>query len=216
MSIVADVSWRERYVSHALNRKFAGVIPTGIYQGFECAADSSGNVTVGAQGGDNTAVAEVGNHSVTIRMDEPETVKASAGEPYVVIAPYYAVGAPTRVSLKAVSAPEGGQVVLGRFNSDSGTMDNRKRQVAMLANLDATLTRMATAHVESMHRHLRLRKEAVEGIAAAREESRKALEESNNSRDIALTKAATATIDTMARQVSMMGRLLELENASAK
>ena len=30
----AKIRWREPYVSEGLNRKFAGVIPRGIYRGF--------------------------------------------------------------------------------------------------------------------------------------------------------------------------------------
>lgn len=217
MSLVADISWRERYVSHALNRKFAGVIPTGIYQGFDCTADASGNVTVGIAGAYNTAVAEVGGYSVTIRMDEPEVVKASGSEPYVVLSHYYAVGAPTRVSVKAVSAPESGQIVLCHFDSAStDNVDYGPRDVARLVQMDTTLVQMAEAQVTQMHRYLTLKFETEAELEAVREAAREQAEEvarKDRNNEAATAQLAAASVDAMTREIGVLDRVRALEGA---
>lgn len=166
MALVADVSWREQYVSHALNRKFTGVIPTGVYQGFACTVASDGTVTVGQGETPNTAVAEVGGYSVTIRMDEPATVATTAATPYVVLSPYYAIGAPTRVDIKAVSTPESHHIVLCRVTPAADTpsgepeIDDAERDAPLWhqgSGIDAeTLAQMAAAQVETMEQQMAL------------------------------------------------------------
>lgn len=165
MSIYADVSWKEQYVSHALNRKFAGIMPVGVYAGFACAVDAAGQVTVGVAGTENTAIAEVGGYSVTIRMTEPMTVAATAADPVIVLAPYYVVGAPTHVAIKAVSAPEPHHLVLCRVTpaaeTDSGKPEIDANSLAQSpawthgGSIDEeTLARMASAQVETMERQV--------------------------------------------------------------
>lgn len=166
MGLVADVSWREQYVSHALNRKFAGVIPTGVYQGFECAVDSDGMVTVGSADTPNTAVAEVGGYSVTIRSDSAITVATSSATPYVVLSPYYSIGAPTRVEIKAVAAPESHHIVLCRVTPGAETesglpeIDSSATQVPAWHQASSisedTLAQMAAAQVETMEQQMAL------------------------------------------------------------
>jgi len=160
MAIQADISWREQYVSHALNRKFTGIIPIGVYQGFACTVDAAGAVTVGNDGVAGVAVAEVNGYSVTVRMDAPETVQTAPAAPYVVLVPYYAIGVATRVDLQAVATPESHHLILTKAvqGSDGAwQLDDSERQVATWRTADSeTLAQMASAQVETMERQLAL------------------------------------------------------------
>lgn len=236
----ADIQWREQYVSHALNRKFAGVIPTGIYQGFTCQANDYG-LTVGDADGENTAVVEVNGYSITIRMTEPESVAPSTSAPYVVIDAYYGMGVATRASLKAVAEPAAGQLVLCKV-VDTGSgweIDESERALSRATRLDTALAEMAEAQIEAMQRHLELREKAEQDAKAAGEGAKTTARElasalhtkvdkryaeqqafneqqasSNDAGTISLAQTAAAGIDTMTRQVSMLDRLLTVEKAA--
>lgn len=156
--IQADIQWREQYVSHALNRKFTGVVDPGVYQGFECKA-SGGDILVGDQAAPNTAVVEVNGYSVTARMDTPEQVTPSAAKPYVVLEVYYGIGIATRASLKAVAEPAGYQLVLCRVTDDgagSWDIDLSERQLGRTQRVDKILQRMSTSQLDIMSRHISL------------------------------------------------------------
>lgn len=159
MTIQADVSWREQYVSHALNRKFTGIIPPGVYAGFDCSVTSDGNVTVGAASDQHVAVVEVNGYSITVRMDAAEVVATSLAEPYIVIDANYAVGVATRVELQAVAVPAPHQIVLGRAAQSSDAswwVDESERQNASMGIDAETLAKLASAQIETMEQQLAL------------------------------------------------------------
>lgn len=162
MALHVDISWREQYVSHALNRKFTGVIPTGVYRGFNPTVSSAGLVTVGDDGEEGIAVAEVNGYSVTIRQEpgEPESVQASPAMPYIVLVPYYAIGVATRVSLAAVATPEPHHIVLTRADQENASdwlLNDSERQVATWHGSNtAALAQMAAAQVETMEQQMAL------------------------------------------------------------
>lgn len=219
--IHADIQWRERYVSHALNRKFAGVIPTGIYQGFDCRI--SGNAVMVGGGEESIAVVETEGYSITLRMTEEERVPFNAGNPYVVIDARYAVGVATRADLKAVSAPAPEQIVLCKVvdNGSGWEVDNSERGLARPVRVDTTLAQLAEGHVTQFYRYLSLHERVEKGEAQAQEGLAKLtgrIEEVSRDREAATTmslaKAATASVETMTRQVSMLDRLLAVEKAA--
>lgn len=165
MSLYIDVSWREQYVSHALNRKFAGIMPVGVYHGFDCSVDAAGTVTVGEPDASNVAIAEVGGHSVTVRMTEPVTVSTTPEKPIVVVAPYYAIGAPSRVEIKAVAEPESHHLTLCTVTPGAET-DSGNPEIPKESQPDApawthggsidegTLAQMAASQVKTMEQQV--------------------------------------------------------------
>jgi hypothetical protein len=162
MALHIDISWREQYVSHALNRKFTGIIPTGVYRGFNPTVNAAGLVTVGEDGEEGIAVAETNGYSVTIRQEpgEPEAVQASSETPYIVLVPYYAIGVATRVSLSAVASPAPHHIILARAEKPGGaawTLNDSERQVATWHGSNTTaLAQMAAAQVETMEQQIAL------------------------------------------------------------
>ena len=238
--IYADIQWREQYVSHALNRKFTGVIPTGVYQGFVCEPDGY-RVKVGVQGEDNTAVAETHGYSVTIRMTEPEFVEPTGAKPYVVLEARYQPGVATTAKLAAVAAPEAHHIVLCRV-TDSGSgweADESERSLARIIRMDTSLAQMAEAQIEQMERHLALRDKAEADANQARNDAQKTARDlasdlhtrvtgfenrqktvndnqaqANATATISLAQTATASIATMTRQVNMLDRLMAVEKAA--
>lgn len=169
--IYADIQWREQYVSHALNRKFTGVIPTGIYQGFECSADGN-RIKVGT-GSENTAVAETHGYSITLRMTEPEYVMPSEGAPYIVLEARYQPGVATTAKLAAVAKPEPHHIVLCHVtdNGTGWTVDTSERSLARIIRMDIALAQMAEAQIEQMERHLALRDKAEADANQARKDA---------------------------------------------
>ena len=88
-----SVRWGERYVSSALNRKFAGILPAGIYHGFRIKPGGIMSVLVehdAAYPDRSVAVVERDGFSLTIVMDDPGYVDIpTAGVWYVVIEAFY-------------------------------------------------------------------------------------------------------------------------------
>lgn len=236
----ADVQWREQYVSHALNRKFTGIIPTGIYQGFECFTDGY-RVTIGEVGVENTAVIESHGYSITVRMTEPEVIELTEKAPYAVIEARYQPNVATRVKLAAVAEPEPHHVVLCHVtdNGSSWDIDAQPRTLARTVRMDTTIAQMAAAQIDQMHRYLLLRDEnanlsaeaeekaselartlasEIHGLYSARYNAQQQLNaeqaEANELHTIALAQSAAASIDTMTRQVGLLDRLLAVEKAA--
>ena len=118
-----DIAWYERYTSASLNQKFAGVIPVGVYKGFDVKPGSGLNVIVGSDTDDNMAVVERNNYSLTARMpqDKARTVPVQAGRTnYVVIEAFYAEHSPTTVEIKTVTTLQSYHVLLATIILDAG------------------------------------------------------------------------------------------------
>lgn len=229
----ADIQWREQYVSHALNRKFAGIIPTGIYEGFACRANGY-NVIVGEEGAQNTAVVESNGYSITVRLTEPENIAPSAEKPYVVIDARYQMGMVTIARLQVAAAPESHHLVLCKV-VDTGSewlVETAERDLAKTVRLDGAIAEMAAAQIDQMHRYLLLRDESQRNAKAAQHEAEEKArlidttlsariaqadlrhKQAQQSAITAMAITGTAAINTMTRQISMMDRLLAVEKAS--
>lgn len=166
MPVTVDIQWREQYTSHALNRKFAGVIPAGIYRGFDAVAFTDGTVIVGRNDQEaGVAVMEVNGYSVTVRLEGRETVRVTSDRPYVVIDANYAIGVQTIGRIIAVAEPEPHQLVVckgARANPDgtgswSITTEERQKATWYDSNLDeVVIAQMAAAQVETMAKQLEI------------------------------------------------------------
>lgn len=151
--IQADIQWKERYASHAINRKFTGVIDPGIYQGFNCYA-AGADVVVGDDGVPNIAVGEIDGYSITVRMSETSRVTPSLAEPYVVLDVYYAIGIATRANLRTVASPAANQLILCRVTGSPGnwSIDISERHWGRTALVDGALARLVIADLDIMNR----------------------------------------------------------------
>ncbi|MGP9633782.1 hypothetical protein ACT3R7_12015 [Halomonas sp. AOP43-A1-21] len=236
----ADIQWREQYVSHALNRKFTGIIPTGVYEGFDCSANGY-SVTVGEQGANNTAVVESNGYSITVRLTAPESIEPTAAKPYVVIDARYQMGMTTIARLVAVAKPEAHHLVLCKV-ADTGSawqVETQERHLPKTVRVDETLAQMATAQIDQMHRFLLHRDESKQDADDAREQAEqtarsladslanqisenrlRAKQEKADAKEaeeasiMAMASITTAAITTMERQVSMLDRLMTVEKAA--
>ncbi|MDX5979550.1 hypothetical protein [Vreelandella alkaliphila] len=233
----ADIQWREQYVSHALNRKFTGIIPTGIYEGFVCKA-SGYRLTVGEAGASNTAVVESNGYSITVRLTEPEVVEPTAAKPYVVIDARYQMGMTTIARLIAVAEPASHHLVLCKV-TDTGSrwqVDTVERHLAKTVRLDGAIAEMAAAQIDQMHRFLQHRDEAKNDADSAQEGAEKTARalaaslsaritqnEERRKREqaladqkavVAMAITGTAAINTMTRQITMLDRLMAVEKAA--
>lgn len=120
------VQWKERYASFGLNRKLAGVLTPGVYEGFELSPGGGMNLLISAAEDypASVAVIEREGYSVTVRMDSSASIPVpSAGTWYPVIEAYYTPGQETHQQLKVVATPEEHHVVLGRVVVPSGATE---------------------------------------------------------------------------------------------
>lgn len=111
-----NVRWGERYVSSGLNRKFAGIIPPGVYHGFKM--KPGGAMTVLIDHDENyknsVAVVERNGFSLNVTMDDPGyVVIPHAGKWFIVIEAYYVETQPGYQRIVAREVKEDYHIVLG-------------------------------------------------------------------------------------------------------
>jgi len=152
------VRWREPYVSAALNRKFAGIIPRGIYRGFVLEpAVAALTVQLGlGSAAEHLAIYETTDaYSLTIRRSGilPVSVAAYAGQTvYIALYATYSPTVLTAATIRVYSAadyaiaPEKPElVVIGRVNVPGAgvipaTDISVEDRVVPWGSLDAALT----------------------------------------------------------------------------
>jgi len=115
------VKFGERYVSSALNRKFAGIIETGVYHGFLVKPGGVGRVLI-TKDSDyprSVAVVERGGYSLHISMDDDGYVDIpAAGEWYIVIEAFYIETQPGYQRIVARDKVEDHHIILARVIVD--------------------------------------------------------------------------------------------------
>ena len=125
--LTPDIRWKEPYVSAGLNRKLAGVLPAGVYWGYEVAP--AGGLLVRVWPGDDpdypdsVAVADRDGYSVTVRQSGEDTVNMAGregGTAYVVLEMAYAPNQETVAALLAVVEPAEHHVVLAKLAIPAG------------------------------------------------------------------------------------------------
>jgi hypothetical protein len=128
--LTPDIKWKEPYVSAGLNRKLAGVLPPGVYWGYEVAP--AGGMLVRVWPGDDpdypdsVAVVDRDGYSVTVRQSGEDTVSLAgrAGSTvHVVLEMLYAPNQETVTSLQAITAPADHHVVLARVTIPAGAAE---------------------------------------------------------------------------------------------
>lgn len=103
--LITDVSWRERYVSSALNRKGYGITPKGCYKpvtleivGLKVTVDDTDCVYVAERNGYSIAV-----HGTVGTGDKPEFNLFDNEKNYLVIDAFYGINAPTTAKFALVN-----------------------------------------------------------------------------------------------------------------
>lgn len=120
--LTPDIQWREQYTSAALNRKFSGVTPPGVYAGFTITPVAGQNLKFKVNVNGGVAVVERDGYSITVHgsgIDE-EVTAAATGTSYAVIEVFYGVSQTTTATLKVVTTKSAHHCVLGKFIVTNG------------------------------------------------------------------------------------------------
>lgn len=97
LPFLADIQYLEPISSAALNRKFTGIVPPGIYRGFEYSMPGGMVLAIGANGAPGTAVVERNGYCITVQQVNPASIVVPAGlVGYVVLEAFYGEGVKTR------------------------------------------------------------------------------------------------------------------------
>jgi hypothetical protein len=129
MAMKQQVGWREPYVSAGLNRKLAGILPAGIYQGFGVYAKSGMTVEVRPEATEyphSVAVVDRNGYNFTVTGDSAEDVavpEGSSGVRYIVLDALYQEqgGGYQELSVVSESGIQPYHVVLARLTIPEGT-----------------------------------------------------------------------------------------------
>lgn len=129
MALTQQIQWHEQYASHALNRKFAGIIPQGVYHGFVVTPLTGMSLSIAPDVSEHplsVAVVERDGYSVTITSDADETFtvpEGTEGEWFLCLSAQYVLSATgtQEFVLVASASLEGYHVVLARLTLPTGT-----------------------------------------------------------------------------------------------
>ncbi|MGL6448781.1 hypothetical protein ACSZNO_20880 [Aeromonas veronii] len=95
--LLADLQYHEKFASEALNRKFLGVIPPGIYRGFRHVLPGGMTLRIGRPGEQGTAIIHVGDRCITVQQYKPVDLVVGAGfVGRVVLEGFYKFGVKTK------------------------------------------------------------------------------------------------------------------------
>jgi len=128
MALEQSVKFGARYTSQALNKKLSGVIPAGVYHGFELKPGVGRTILVSNSEdypAGSVAVVDRDGYSITVTMkdDMQIEVPAGAGELYVVIQAAYI---PETEGYQNIvfrnTSPEDHHVVLGKVSVAADTV----------------------------------------------------------------------------------------------
>lgn len=96
LPLLADVQFLEPFAADALNRKFHGIVPPGIYRGYQYSLPGQMQLTIGKDM-TGVAVVELGNWSLNVHQVAPVTLTVPAGfKGYVILDAVYGVGIVTK------------------------------------------------------------------------------------------------------------------------
>lgn len=127
-----DVSWREQYASAALNRKFFGIIPVGVYRGYDVTDNGDGTVSMATA--NSVAVTESNGYSLTVSgSGDPEVLSVPEGEWLLVIESTYDVGVMSEATAKLIATELPGRAVVARITNTGGVLTITPHQRINLA-----------------------------------------------------------------------------------
>ena len=127
------VRWGEEYVSRALNGKFSGIIPAGIYHGFVLKPAGGLGILVDHEDGwpRSVAVVERDGYSISVALDDPGVIQIPApGTWFVCIEAFYSPSQQGYQRIVVREQAEPHHVVLGRVSLDEGVTDIAQGMIA--------------------------------------------------------------------------------------
>lgn len=96
LPLLADMQWLEPFGTDALNRKFHGIVPPGIYRGYQYSLPGAMKLAIGATK-NGVAVVEVGNWSINVhQVAKVELTVPAPFVGYVVLDATYGIGVVTK------------------------------------------------------------------------------------------------------------------------
>jgi hypothetical protein len=154
--------WKEAYASHAINRKWSQVFPSGVRQGFWLSVTGTDEVTVGTSNPDgstdptNVALIERDGYHLTVREETPTTLSVPGADAlyHVVVEADYAIGQTTTSQVKIVQDGNeaGHHVIVGSVVRGGGTLTalpKRDRQPAIFVPRTKRIVKSANETVTS-------------------------------------------------------------------
>jgi hypothetical protein len=96
LPLLADMQYLEPFGTDALNRKFHGIVPPGIYRGYQYSLPGAMKIAIGANK-NGVAVVEVGNWSINVHQVAPVELTVPKGfAGYLVLDATYGIGIVTK------------------------------------------------------------------------------------------------------------------------
>ena len=94
----ASLVFNELHASRAINRHLTGIVPSGVFRGFDCVADGGLVVRVTSEHlkGHGVASVEYDNMSITVQQQHDARVMMQKGEQYIVLEVNYQWGTLTK------------------------------------------------------------------------------------------------------------------------
>lgn len=127
------VRWGEEYVSRALNGKFSGIIPPGVYHGFVLKPAGGLRILVDHEEGwpRSVAVVERDGYSISVALDDPGVIQIPApGTWFVCIEAFYSPSQQGYQRIVVREQVEPHHVVLGKVSLDEGVTDIAQGMIA--------------------------------------------------------------------------------------
>lgn len=159
--LVADVQYREPYVSSSLNRKFRGIVSPGFYNGFLPVPGAGLSIDVTpAEDGFGTASNTFGEYQITVQQRSTVNVPLVAGNTHIIVLQTsYALGQETNqvntksavkaAEIKAVSALGVNQLEICRVTIPAGATEITEDMIDTSYRLNVVLGVTLSAAIDS-------------------------------------------------------------------
>lgn len=146
-ALLADLQYHEPFASEALNRKFYGIIPPGIYRGFQYVLPGGMVLRIGHPGEAGSAIIHVGDRCITVQQYKAVDLTVAAGfVGRVVLEGFYQLGVKTKQvdSTSTIDAVSIKLVTEAQYKSDHVTLYN--------LNVPANATAMHASYISDAKR----------------------------------------------------------------
>ncbi|WP_270820506.1 tail fiber protein [Aeromonas sp. Y311-2] len=141
-ALLADLQYHEPFASEALNRKFYGIIPPGIYRGFQYVLPGGMTLRIGRPSEAGSAIIHVGDRCITVQQYKPVDLVVAAGfVGRVVLEGFYQLGVKTKQvdSASTIDAVSIKLVTEAQYKPDHVTLYN--------LNVPANATAMQASYI---------------------------------------------------------------------
>ena len=121
------IRWKQQYTSAALNRQLTGVLPPGVYQGYDVSlSQTADSVDVAPVDGLSAALVRRGEYLITLAATETVTIEVPATDAlyHIIATADYSIGTPTTGRLDVVvdGSEASHHVIVGSVERSGGTL----------------------------------------------------------------------------------------------